>query len=334
MWSLSRVLLLSSRHWANLLRCTAPSRLQGERKTTPQMFSGWETLCHFSMQTPTSSKFLLAATLGRSWARWGREQFERVKCNDNEFTRGAAATPAWKMCSFPVHPPYALSQLNQYCCWITWLPATVENFKMNSWKKSCNQEQFHVLHDEVIKGERKAVRVCASDLIFMKPDKWIPFIHLTVLRKSSWPTWAPIDVLFYQEATRFCLTRGAFSWRVSSSPAPRHTKLQLQKQAQITWALTSVFKTLLNSLKSDSDHFFSGLPHFSVEPHHMSVVANVSLSLNCVAHGPPEPVSVIWLQDGVPLNTLTDPVALSPSTLNLTGITFHSALKATCRHLC
>ena len=65
---------------------------------------------------------------------------------------------------------------------------------------------------------------------------------------------------------------------------------------------------------------FSGLPHFSVEPLHMSVEANVSLSLSCVAHGPPEPVRVIWLQDGAPLNSLTDPVALSPSTLNLTGI--------------
>lgn len=58
----------------------------------------------------------------------------------------------------------------------------------------------------------------------------------------------------------------------------------------------------------------------------MSVVANISLSLSCVAHGPPEPVKVIWLQDGAPLNTLTDPVALSPSTLNLTGIICHSQL--------
>lgn len=56
----------------------------------------------------------------------------------------------------------------------------------------------------------------------------------------------------------------------------------------------------------------------------MSVVANVTLSLSCVAHGPPDPVRVIWLQDGAPLNSLADPVALSPSTLNLTGIIFHS----------
>uniref|UniRef100_A0AAR2L4K9 receptor protein-tyrosine kinase n=1 Tax=Pygocentrus nattereri TaxID=42514 RepID=A0AAR2L4K9_PYGNA len=46
-----------------------------------------------------------------------------------------------------------------------------------------------------------------------------------------------------------------------------------------------------------------GLPHFSVEPRPMSVLANKGLSLQCVAHGPPEPVRVIWLQDGAPLNS-------------------------------
>uniref|UniRef100_A0A8C7YAX3 receptor protein-tyrosine kinase n=1 Tax=Oryzias sinensis TaxID=183150 RepID=A0A8C7YAX3_9TELE len=44
-----------------------------------------------------------------------------------------------------------------------------------------------------------------------------------------------------------------------------------------------------------------GIPHFSVEPRHMSVVANVSFSLRCAAHGPPDPVRVIWLQDGAPM---------------------------------
>ncbi|MGH0170911.1 UNVERIFIED_CONTAM: hypothetical protein FKN15_069417 [Acipenser sinensis] len=60
-----------------------------------------------------------------------------------------------------------------------------------------------------------------------------------------------------------------------------------------------------------------GLPHFSEEPRDFAVVANRTLNLSCRAHGPPEPVRVIWLQDGVPLNTLLDPVALSPSTLTL-----------------
>ncbi|XP_056329024.1 tyrosine-protein kinase receptor UFO [Danio aesculapii] len=63
-----------------------------------------------------------------------------------------------------------------------------------------------------------------------------------------------------------------------------------------------------------------GLPHFSVEPQHRSVVANEALSLRCEAHGPPEPVRVIWLQDGAPLNELDDPMALSPSTLNISGL--------------
>lgn len=51
----------------------------------------------------------------------------------------------------------------------------------------------------------------------------------------------------------------------------------------------------------------------------MTVVANVSFSLHCVAHGPPEPVRVIWLQDGVPVNSLMDPMSLSPSTLTRRG---------------
>nr|XP_057935431.1 tyrosine-protein kinase receptor UFO [Doryrhamphus excisus] len=73
-------------------------------------------------------------------------------------------------------------------------------------------------------------------------------------------------------------------------------------------------------LSKEGSILLEGLPHFSTEPQHMSVVANESLSLRCVAHGPPEPVRVIWLQDGAPLNTLDDPVAMSPSVLNLTGL--------------
>ncbi|CAB1333036.1 unnamed protein product [Coregonus sp. 'balchen'] len=64
---------------------------------------------------------------------------------------------------------------------------------------------------------------------------------------------------------------------------------------------------------------FPGIPHFSVKPHDVTVVANVSLSLQCVAHGPPEPVRIIWLQNGGPLNMLQDLVSHSPSTLNITG---------------
>uniref|UniRef100_A0A672LR94 receptor protein-tyrosine kinase n=1 Tax=Sinocyclocheilus grahami TaxID=75366 RepID=A0A672LR94_SINGR len=70
-----------------------------------------------------------------------------------------------------------------------------------------------------------------------------------------------------------------------------------------------------------------GLPHFSVDPQHLSVVANEELSVRCVAHGPPDPVRVIWLQDGAPLNNLNDPISLSPSTLNISGtdLTLHDS---------
>uniref|UniRef100_A0A671RPJ9 receptor protein-tyrosine kinase n=1 Tax=Sinocyclocheilus anshuiensis TaxID=1608454 RepID=A0A671RPJ9_9TELE len=70
-----------------------------------------------------------------------------------------------------------------------------------------------------------------------------------------------------------------------------------------------------------------GLPHSSVDPQHLSVVANEELSVRCVAHGPPDPVQVIWLQDGAPLNNLGDPISLSPSTLNISGtdLTLHDS---------
>ncbi|XP_043114540.1 tyrosine-protein kinase receptor UFO [Puntigrus tetrazona] len=73
-------------------------------------------------------------------------------------------------------------------------------------------------------------------------------------------------------------------------------------------------------LSSEGYIELEGLPHFSVEPQHVSVVANKELSLLCVAHGPPDPVRVIWLQDGAPLNQLDDPVSLSPSTLRISGL--------------
>lgn len=142
------------------------------------------------------------------------------------------------------------------------------------------------------------------------------FVQITVLRGSSFLTWAPIDVRFCQRATRLCLKRGAFSWRVSS-PSP-------------LWLTVIRMLSLWCWKNGDPNSAGSvlGLPHFSVEPQHMSIVANVSLSLSCVAHGPPEPVRVIWLQDGAPLNSLNDPVALSPSRLNLTGIFCHSLTSA------
>ncbi|XP_077396360.1 tyrosine-protein kinase receptor UFO [Festucalex cinctus] len=73
-------------------------------------------------------------------------------------------------------------------------------------------------------------------------------------------------------------------------------------------------------LSTEGSIMLEGLPHFSAEPRHTSVAAGAPLSLHCAAHGPPEPVRVIWLRDGAPLNTVDDPVALSPSTLNISGL--------------
>uniref|UniRef100_A0A8C7UFG3 Receptor protein-tyrosine kinase n=1 Tax=Oncorhynchus mykiss TaxID=8022 RepID=A0A8C7UFG3_ONCMY len=79
-------------------------------------------------------------------------------------------------------------------------------------------------------------------------------------------------------------------------------------------------------LMSQEGHIqLEGIPHFSVKPHDVTVVATVSLSLQCLARGPPEPVRIIWLQNGGPLNTLQDPVSHSPSTLNITGLNHTSS---------
>uniref|UniRef100_A0A665UC41 receptor protein-tyrosine kinase n=1 Tax=Echeneis naucrates TaxID=173247 RepID=A0A665UC41_ECHNA len=121
----------------------------------------------------------------------------------------------------------------------------------------------------------------------------------------------PPDVLWlrdgiplqYADTNQFQVHTGSNSWTILSTLSIE--KVQLPDMGSYQCAV------LLESHQIFSDEGsiqLEGLPHFSVEPHHMSVVANVSLSLSCVAHGPPEPVRVIWLQDGAPLNNLKDPV--------------------------
>uniref|UniRef100_A0A8C9T4V9 receptor protein-tyrosine kinase n=1 Tax=Scleropages formosus TaxID=113540 RepID=A0A8C9T4V9_SCLFO len=63
-----------------------------------------------------------------------------------------------------------------------------------------------------------------------------------------------------------------------------------------------------------------GLPHFTVEPRDTSLPANGAVTLRCEARGPPDPVRVIWLRDGLPLNTLLEPISLSPSSLRVAGL--------------
>uniref|UniRef100_A0A3B5BA30 receptor protein-tyrosine kinase n=1 Tax=Stegastes partitus TaxID=144197 RepID=A0A3B5BA30_9TELE len=128
--------------------------------------------------------------------------------------------------------------------------------------------------------------------------------------------WLRDDVpLLYADTNQFQGLTGSNSWTIKSTL--RIEKVQLPDMGSYRCA---VFSESHQTLSDEGRIQLEGLPHFSVEPQHMSVVANVSLSLSCVAHGPPEPVRVIWLQDGAPLNSLADPVALSPSTLNLTGL--------------
>ncbi|KAM4743295.1 tyrosine-protein kinase receptor UFO [Anableps anableps] len=127
-------------------------------------------------------------------------------------------------------------------------------------------------------------------------------------------------------------------WLKDGIPLQYEDTDQYQALTDNTWTVTStlnIYKVQLSDMgsyrcavQSEGNKTLSeegriqleGLPHFSVEPQHMSIVAHMSLSLRCVAHGPPEPVRVIWLQDGAPLNSLKDPVALSPSVFNLTGL--------------
>ncbi|KAM6427859.1 tyrosine-protein kinase receptor UFO isoform 1-T1 [Liasis olivaceus] len=76
---------------------------------------------------------------------------------------------------------------------------------------------------------------------------------------------------------------------------------------------------------SDEAHLqLEGLPFFSNEPQDLEVTADTPFNLSCGAQGPPEPVLVIWLQDSIPLNSLGDPLAQTPSVLRVKGLN-HSA---------
>ncbi|XP_023817067.1 tyrosine-protein kinase receptor UFO [Oryzias latipes] len=122
----------------------------------------------------------------------------------------------------------------------------------------------------------------------------------------------PLD---FAETNQFQIRTGSSSWTVRSML--KIEKVQLSDMGSYRCAVQSESGRLLSE---EGVIQLEGIPHFSVEPRHMSVVANVSFSLRCAAHGPPDPVRVIWLQDGAPLNSLDDHMALSPSTLNLTGL--------------
>ncbi|XP_026549726.1 tyrosine-protein kinase receptor UFO-like, partial [Notechis scutatus] len=72
-----------------------------------------------------------------------------------------------------------------------------------------------------------------------------------------------------------------------------------------------------------------GLPFFSEEPQDLEVTAGTLFNLSCGAQGPPEPVLVIWLQDSVPLNSLADLLAETPSVLGVRGESVHATPHST-----
>ncbi|XP_074091244.1 tyrosine-protein kinase receptor TYRO3 isoform X2 [Macrotis lagotis] len=60
-----------------------------------------------------------------------------------------------------------------------------------------------------------------------------------------------------------------------------------------------------------------GVPYFTVEPEDLTVLPNAPFQLSCEAVGPPEPVTIFWWRGG----TKVGGPALSPSILNVTGVT-------------
>ncbi|KAK5905244.1 hypothetical protein CesoFtcFv8_006727 [Champsocephalus esox] len=150
-----------------------------------------------------------------------------------------------------------------------------------------------------------------------------PAISSVLLRARGGEEEDPPDVLWlrdgallpFADTNQIQVHTGSNSWTIMSTLSIQ--KVQLQDMGAYRCAVLSESH---QTMSEEGSIQLEGLPHFSVEPQHTSMVANVSLSLSCVAHGPPDPVRVIWLQDGAPLNSLKDPVALSPSTLNITGL--------------
>ncbi|XP_010565493.1 PREDICTED: cytochrome P450 2C14-like [Haliaeetus leucocephalus] len=68
-------------------------------------------------------------------------------------------------------------------------------------------------------------------------------------------------------------------------------------------------------LSTEAHLELAGLPFFLEEPQDLDVGVDTPFNLSCSARGPPEPVRLLWLRDGAPLNSLLDPLARAPSTL-------------------
>uniref|UniRef100_A0A672IW69 receptor protein-tyrosine kinase n=1 Tax=Salarias fasciatus TaxID=181472 RepID=A0A672IW69_SALFA len=187
-----------------------------------------------------------------------------------------------------------------------------------------------------VKLIRLRLRWCSAPLCPLNRTAFVPRSPATVISSLGKPVTMhcalkgtgdeeedPPDVIWlrdgeplqYADTNQFQVPTGRNSWQIMSTL--RIEKVQLPDMGSYRCAVLSESH---RTLSEEGSIQLEGLPHFSVEPQHMSVVANVSLSLSCVAHGPPEPVRVIWLQDGFPLNSLTDAVALPPYGPNKTSL--------------
>ncbi|XP_045143030.1 tyrosine-protein kinase Mer [Echinops telfairi] len=61
-----------------------------------------------------------------------------------------------------------------------------------------------------------------------------------------------------------------------------------------------------------------GLPYFTRQPESLNVTSNTAFNLTCQATGPPEPVSIFWIQNSSRIN---DRPEQSPSVLTVPGLT-------------
>ncbi|KPP57306.1 tyrosine-protein kinase receptor UFO-like [Scleropages formosus] len=99
-----------------------------------------------------------------------------------------------------------------------------------------------------------------------------------------------------------------------------HTRASTSRRRNASPMSRSTSRLLFVPESHESPSFLPGLPHFTVEPRDTSLPANGAVTLRCEARGPPDPVRVIWLRDGLPLNTLLEPISLSPSSLRVAGL--------------
>ncbi|XP_064227765.1 tyrosine-protein kinase Mer [Aotus nancymaae] len=82
-----------------------------------------------------------------------------------------------------------------------------------------------------------------------------------------------------------------------------------------------VCKMKINNEEIVSDPIYmevQGLPHFTKQPESMNVTRNTAFNLTCQAVGPPEPISIFWIQNSSHVNKQPEK---SPSVLTVPGLT-------------